>query len=307
VNPLDRPPVSTEALELARRCAIHIGTSSWKYEGWQGMIYNDHYPSKKSFQARCLKEYARHFPAVGVDATFYRFPTDRQMIDLAGLTPPEFKFGLKVTEEITVYKYPTHPRYGQRKGKQNPHFLDESLFTTNFLEPVKQLGSQLGPIIFQFGVLPRELIADGSFLSQLDEFLGQLPSGYAYATEIRNRQLLGSDYFSVLRNHGVAHVYSSWSWMPPLGEQLQLAESRTAQFFVMRLLTPPQVAYQDALETFFPYTHIQKPQLEMRNALVEHLNSAIQEEFPGYVFINNRLEGAAPLTIAQVLERVLGA
>ncbi|MEE9464085.1 MAG: DUF72 domain-containing protein, partial [Candidatus Neomarinimicrobiota bacterium] len=115
--PLDNSPVSPEALELARRSSIYVGTSSWKYEGWQGMIYNDHYPSKKSFQARCLKEYARYFPAVGVDATFYRFPTGRQMIELAGLTPPDFKFGLKVTEEITVYKYPTHPRYGQRKGK----------------------------------------------------------------------------------------------------------------------------------------------------------------------------------------------
>ncbi len=269
------------------------------------MLYHDHYPSKKSFQARCLREYAHYFPAVGVDSTFYRFPHPQLISDLAALTPAEFKFGLKATEEITVYKYPTHPRYGQRKGQLNPQFLNAQLFMDQFLKPVSALGTRLGPIIFQFGVLPKELVEDGSFLGRLDQFLSHLPPGHQYATEIRNRQLFGRSYFTLLRKHGVAHVYSSWSWMPPLGEQLQAPESRTADFFVMRLLTPPQVAYGDAVKTFFPYTHIQKPQLEMRNSLIQHLKSALQEDFPGYVFINNRLEGAAPLTIAQVLERVL--
>ena len=307
MTPAAQSPISSEALQLALRHKIYLGTSSWKYEGWQGMIYHDHYPSKKSFQARCLREYARYFPAVGVDSTFYRFPPPKMIAGLADLTPPDFKFGLKATEEITVYKYPTHPRYGRRGGQLNPQFLNGQLFVEKFLEPVSALGSKLGPIIFQFPVLPKELVDDGSFLGQLDEFLGRLPPGYQYATEIRNRQLFGPPYFTLLRRHGVAHVYSSWSWMPPLGEQLQAPDSRTAEFFVMRLLTPPQVVYGDAVEAFFPYTHIQKPQLEMRDSLVQYLNSAVQSEFPGYVFINNRLEGAAPLTIAQLLERVLAS
>ncbi len=317
------PALTDQALRLAADSGIYLGTSSWKYEGWQGLVYRDHYSSQKAFKRRCLAEYARSFPAVGVDATFYRFP-DRQLIEeLDSLTPPEFRFGLKVTEEITVYKYPLHPRYGIRKGEVNTNFLDNELFINNFLDVVSGLGAKLGPIIFQFGVLPRQTVANGTFLQRLDEFLSSLPrnrtvslaqSGnmtaglpepYRYAVEIRNRQLFNDDYFSVLKDHGVAHIHSSWSWMPQFHEQLAAEGSFTTDYFVMRLLTPPQVAYQDAVDTFYPYQRLQKPLPDVRDALVNLLNRAIRTNLPGYVFINNRLEGAAPLTIQEVLNRVL--
>lgn len=300
------PHITDRSIELAGQSHIYLGTSSWKYEGWQGLVYNHHYPSKKAFQQRCLTEYARYFPAVGVDSTFYQFPGERLVAGLDALTPDHFRFGLKATEEITVHTYPTHPRYGARKGQNNPNFLNGDLFTRQFVEVVDQLGAKLGPIILQFATLPKPIIEDGSFLRRLDDFLIQLPRGHRYATEIRNRQLLGDDYFAVLRKHGVAHVHSSWSWMPPLEEQLAHDKSFTADFFVMRLLTPPQLTYQDAVETFFPYSRVQHPLPELRTALIEHLKNAMQSGFPGYVFVNNRLEGAAPLTIAHILEQILG-
>ncbi len=300
------PPIIDRSIELAGQSKIYLGTSSWKYEGWQGLVYNQHYPSKKAFQQRCLTEYARHFPVVGVDSTFYQFPDERLVDGLDALTPDHFRFGLKATEEITVHTYPNHPRYGERKGETNPNFLNGELFARQFVEVVDQLGAKLGPIILQFGTLPKSIIEDGSFLRRLDDFLTQLPKGHRYASEVRNRQLLGDDYFDVLRRGGVAQVHSSWSWMPPLGEQLAQKKSFTADFFVMRLLTPPQLAYQDAVETFFPYTRVQHPLPDLRTALIEHLKDAIQRDFPGYVFVNNRLEGAAPLTIAHILEQVLG-
>ena len=298
--------VSDRAIRLAGQAGVYLGTSSWKYEGWQGLVYNDHYPSQKVFQRRCLSEYARHFPAVGIDATFYRFPGEQLIEELDALTPDNFRFGLKVTEEITVWKYPTHPRYGSRKGEDNPNFLDSPLFQSHFLDVVAGLGPKLGPIIFQFGTLPRTIIDDGTFLTRLEEFVQDLPKGYQYAFEIRNRQLFDEDYFSILQNYGVAHVHTSWSWMPPLPEQLTRDASFTAPYFVIRLLTPPQVAYQDAVEAFFPYQRIMKPLPGIRKAIISHLNRALKSNFPGYVFVNNRLEGAAPLTIEQVLDEVLG-
>ena len=300
------PPILDQAVKLAGQSQIYLGTSSWKYEGWQGLVYDDHYPSKKAFQQRCLAEYARHFPAVGIDSTFYQYPGERLMAELDALTPGHFRFGLKATEEITVHTYPNHPRYGQRKGHKNPHFLNGELFARQFVEVVDQLGAKLGPIILQFGALPDMIVADGSFLRQLDDFLAGLPEGYRYATEIRNPQLFADGYFEVLRRHGVAHVHTSWSWMPSLGDQLAQARSFTADFFVMRLLTPSQVAHRDAVENFFPYSRVQSPLPELRQALVGQLKEALQKSFPGFVFINNRLEGAAPLTIAHVLAQLLG-
>ena len=296
--------ISARANRLAEQAGIYLGTSSWKYEGWQGLVYHDHYPSDKAFQRRCLSEYARQFPSVGVDGTFYRFPGSRLMDDLEALTPPHFRFGLKVTDEITVHTYPTHPRYGSRKGRVNPEFLNGELFISAFLEVVRQLGAKLGPIMFQFGTLPKALIEDGSFLERLAGFLQGLPDGYQYGVEIRNRQLFGPAYFDILRQHGVAHVHSSWSWMPSLAEQLAPGESFTADFFVMRLLTAPLQAYGDAVASFAPYQRLQRPLPDARSALIDHLNRAMKSNFPGYVFVNNRLEGNAPLTIEQVLEAV---
>lgn len=297
--------ITDRATQLARRSGIYLGTSSWKYPGWQGLVYRRHYPSRKAFQRGCLREYALHFPAVGVDATFYRFPGEQMIAELAAQTPAHFRFGLKVTEDITVYTYPRHARYGSRKGQLNADFLNAELFVARFLDRVLPLGDKLGPIMFQFGTLPRQILADDTFLQRLDGFLAALPVGPHYAVEVRNRQLFNSAYFGVLRTHGIAHVHNSWSWMPSLPEQLAQKDSFSAPYFVMRLLTPPQMAYEDAVSLFSPYEQLQQPLDELRSALIDHLNRAMQTNFPGYVFVNNRLEGSAPLTIEQVLAAVL--
>lgn len=298
-------PLNDDAVRFAESAGIYVGTSSWRYDGWRGLVYNDHYPGKKSFHDRCLSEYARYFPTVGVDATFYRFPHSGLIDELAARTPDNFRFGLKVTEEITVVKWPAHARYGQRRGKENPNFLNSELFQNQFLALAEKLGSKLGPVMFQFGALPKELVASGEFLEKLDGFLGALPSGFQFATEIRNRDLFDTAYFDVLKQHSVAHVHSSWSWMPPLQEQLDKPASMTADFFVMRLLTPPQIAYQQAVESFHPYHAIQKPQTEVRGALLNFLNQALSIKQKGYVFVNNRLEGSSPLTIKYIMEQIL--
>lgn len=302
--PQPTPVLSDRALQLAADSGIYIGTSSWRYEGWRGLVYRDHYPSKKAFHQQCLGEFARHFPAVGVDATFYKFPEETLITELCARTPVQFKFGLKVTEEVTVLKWPTHKRYGKRGGQENPHFLDSERFIERFLAPASKLGGRLGPIMFQFGTLPNALVDSGEFLERLDGFLGDLPDDYQLATEIRNANLFGEQYFDILRNHGVAHVHSSWTWMPPLAEQLAQPASFTADHFVMRLLTPPQVAYQQAVEATYPYTAILQPQEDVREALVNFLKGALSKVQKGYVFVNNRLEGSSPLTIEHILKQI---
>jgi len=57
-------------------------------------------------------------------------------------------------------------------------------------------------------------------VAALDQFLGQLPKGWRYGVEIRNRNFLHSDYFAMLARHDAAHIFNSWSDMPPLAEQL---------------------------------------------------------------------------------------
>jgi uncharacterized protein YecE (DUF72 family) len=121
------------AASLAER-GIFIGTSSWKYPGWNGQLYDESRYlwrgkfAKSRFEKNCLGEYAEVFKTVCVDAAYYTFPSPKYLEGLAAQTPDGFQFGFKVTDEITVKKFPNLPRFGQRAGRPNEHFLERGGF-----------------------------------------------------------------------------------------------------------------------------------------------------------------------------------
>ena len=129
--------------ELASE-GIYVGTSSWKYEGWLGLIYSpEKYMRyfkegppkilKGRFEKTCLAEYAQTFKTECLDAGFYQFPSQQMLEGYLSQVPSDFRLSLKVTEDITVLRFPNLPRYGSRAGQANPHFLDSDLFIASFL------------------------------------------------------------------------------------------------------------------------------------------------------------------------------
>ncbi len=64
---------------------IFIGTSSWKYSGWLGTIYDQQrycYRGKFAetrFERDCLVEYSEVFKTVCVDAAYYQFPSAKYL------------------------------------------------------------------------------------------------------------------------------------------------------------------------------------------------------------------------------------
>jgi uncharacterized protein YecE (DUF72 family) len=113
---------------------VFIGTSSWKYPGWLGTVYEEQRylwrgkVSESRFEENCLAEYAQLFPTVCVDAAYYKFPDRDSLLKLAAQVPERFRFTFKVTDDVTVRKFPKLPRFGARGGQMNPHFLDAELF-----------------------------------------------------------------------------------------------------------------------------------------------------------------------------------
>jgi len=284
-----------------------FGTSSWAYEGWQGLVYHRTYP-KSRFSQDTLAEYAAYrmqgsplFSTVGIDHSFYRPASAKQLAHYAEQVPDEFRFCQKVWEEITVPAYANLPRYGAKAGKPNPRFLDIGAFRDLVLQPALEgLGQKLGPFIFEF---QRWGLDPAIFLQQLDRFLEQLPPGHAYATEVRNPAILSPRYHDILRAHAVAHVYNHWTAMPPLSEQHQkLTGTFTAPFTVLRLLTPLGLAYEKAVERYAPYDRIVQPQPRMRQETIALVRQAAAEGRSSYVLVNNRSEGCSPLTVQALLE-----
>jgi uncharacterized protein YecE (DUF72 family) len=304
----DRVRLSAKLAALASQ-NILIGTSSWKYEGWIGQIYSrNRYLargkfSQKRFQAECLSEYAATFPIVCGDFSFYQFPPESYWQRLFSSAPGSLQYAFKVPEEITINMHPRHPRYGDRAGAANPAFLDALLLRNVFLDLLEPYRDRIAVLIFEFGTFPRDCYRDVSeFVAALDPFLASLPDGFRYAVEIRNQEFLTPEYFASLHRHSVAHVFNAWTRMPELAEQMQLPDVYTADFTVARALLRRERPYEQAVAKFSPYSEVQDPNPEARQALRNLIAHARERHQPSYIFVNNRLEGNAPQTIEAVTD-----
>ena len=316
MNDLLSPPFPREELKVAvaalAREGIYIGTSSWKYEGWLGMLYTpERYMtrgrvSRAKFEKVCLAEFTEVFKTVCLDGGFYQFPTARMLEGIFAQAPDDFRLTIKVTEDITVLNFPSLPRYGKRAGQRNERFLDADLFIASFLGPLEPFRARTGTLIFEFSQFHEGDWKNlREFVEALDTFLGRLPKGWDYAVEVRNRGLLRAEYFEVLRRHDVAHTFNSWSRMPPVSEQMALEGSFTADFAAARFLLKPGRMYEEAVERFKPYREVKEPCLEAREAMLKLLTPTPRQAGRRYVYVNNRLEGCSLWTIYAVVSGLL--
>ncbi|HEU4685967.1 MAG TPA: DUF72 domain-containing protein [Nitrospira sp.] len=285
---------------MALSSLIRLGTSTWTYEGWKGDVYRKPYATGR-FKQDCLGEYARYeykgeplFRTVGFDHTFYGPPTAEQLAHYAAQLPPHFQACAKVWEEITIPVYPSGLRYRAKAGP-NPHFLDPDYFQAQVLPPFDQaFQAHAGPFILEF---QRSGLDPGLFLPKLDHFLGRLPRRYEYAVEVRNPAVLGPDYCAILERHGVSHVYNYLFGMPPLEHQHDRLERRfTAPFIMLRLLTPRDTRYHEAVKAYEPYDRLIRPLPDMRQSAARLITEAVDSGRRAYALVNNRTEGHAPGT-----------
>lgn len=302
----DQVPDLAEFERLGARIPplIRFGSSTWNYPGWRGLVYHQDY-GPKGAAAKMLREYASFplFRTVGIDSSFYGPPTEAVLRSYAEHLPPGFPCVSKVWSQLTVHTF-TKAQDPERAGKVNPDFLNPDLFVEEVYEPYQRHFSQnTGPFVFEFQTIAKSSrIGAERFATRLDEFFSALPREAQFAVEVRNDEFLTPMYFAVLREHGVAHVFNSWTRMPPIGHQLDLPGSITGSFMVARALLRPGRTYDEAVDAFAPYDRIREPNPKLRRDLVRLVETAVQTRIPAYILVNNRAEGSAPLTIAAIAE-----
>jgi uncharacterized protein YecE (DUF72 family) len=303
--------MTEELRALAARLPAHVrfGASSWNYPGWRGLVYHREYEGRGA-PARMLEEYAAFplFRTVGIDSSFYAPPAEAVLQAYAEHLPPEFPCVSKVWNQLTVQTF-SKAQDKARAGKVNPDFLNPDLFLEAVYDPYQRhFRGHAGPFVFEFQAIGRGsgLTAE-RFAERLDEFFDALPREGMYAVEIRNEEFLTPMYFAVLREHGVAHVFNSWTRMPPLGDQLDLPGAVSGPFILARALLQPGRTYDEAVDAFAPYDRIQDPSPPLRRDLVRLIETAVRTRIPAYLLVNNRAEGSAPLTVAEVLRMLPGA
>lgn len=293
-----RPPF--EPLQVFRLAAegIYLGTSSWKYRGWEGTIYQGGYATEAQFQRASLREYTALLPCVGVDFTYYAWPAADMMSYLVESTPESFRLCPKVTKRITMSSFPALPAYGKWAGQKNPEYLDASAFEDKFLQPLRALKGRVGLVQFELsGPEPEEL-------SQLERFFTRVPRDFPYAVEIRNPALVSADTYRLLIELGLSPAFSSWTRMPEPGEQWKAylaAGGGRENVPVLGLgVLRPGRAYEEAVQLFQPYKEIRDAYDEGRAQLAEIALWARGSGRKVYLLVSNRWEGAAPHTIGRI-------
>jgi uncharacterized protein YecE (DUF72 family) len=306
----DRERMKAKATALAAQ-GVFIGTSSWKYQGWLDQLYTPgryEYRGKVAatrFERDCLAEYAEVFKTACVDAAYYTFPRPDYLQMLAAQVPGDFRFGFKVTDAVTIKRYPNLARFGAKAGQANADFLNADLFARAFLKPCEQIRDKVGVLLFEFSrFYPADYEHGRDFVADLDAFLGALPQGWPYAIELRNKHWLAPDYFQCLARHRVTHVFNNWAAMLTVGEQMALSGSRTnPQLVAARFLLKPGRRYEEAVKAFDPYERVQEPNPEARaagQALIAE-GQAAGPDRKTFIYVNNRLEGNALGTIEAML------
>jgi len=304
----DRERMRERAASLAVQ-GVYLGKSNWKYEGWLGQLYTaDRYEyrgkvAKTRFERECLREYAEVFNTVCVDAAYYTFPNQLYMERMVGQVLEDFLFAFKVTDAIAIKNYPKLARFGDMAGKPNENFLNADLFVKAFLSPCEAVRASIGLLMFEFSRFWTTDFEHGrDFVANLDRFLGQLPKGWPYGVEMRNRNW--PDYFECLARHGVTHVYNSWEAMPSVGEQMAIPGSLTNPALVAaRFLLKPGRRYEEAVKTFQPFDKTKEVNEEARKAGAALIAEGTKpRERRTFVYVNNRLEGNALSTIQAMVD-----
>lgn len=157
---------------------LRAGTSGFAFKEWKGPFYPE-----KMKDAEMLSFYARRFPAVEINNTFYRLPKESVLVDWASQVEAPFTFAIKASQRITHF------------ARLKPECAETVAY---LLKNTASLGDRLGPVLFQ---LPPNLQKD---VDRLKDFLGRLPEERRFTVEFRHESWFDEDVFSALRERNVA-------------------------------------------------------------------------------------------------------
>jgi len=80
---------------------IRIGCAGWSYPDWKTVFYPESLDASEQ-----LKFYSKFFNFVEVNSTFYNLPSEETIKNWRTVTPDDFRFSVKLSQNITHKKLP---------------------------------------------------------------------------------------------------------------------------------------------------------------------------------------------------------
>lgn len=277
---------------------LRIGTCSWKYDSWRGIVY-----SAKS-KINYLEEYSAKYNTVEVDQWFWslfddivKLPEKSLVREYNDSVPEDFKFTIKVPNSITLTHY--YPGKSHSGLKPNPYFLNPDLFH-QFLSAMEPMGNKIGALMFQFEYLNKQKMDSPSeFLDRFESFIESIERVYNYAVELRNPTYLNKNYFELLTRHKLSHVILKGYFMPSLKEVFsKFKHLINYSPIILRLHGPDRKQIEDI--TGGDWSKIVLPKDDKIVLLPSIINFFLEKEMDVYINVNNHFEGSAPLTIEKI-------
>jgi uncharacterized protein YecE (DUF72 family) len=282
---------------------LRMGTSSWSFPGWQGIVYARR-RSAAVLSKDGLLEYVQHplLSTVGIDRSYYAPIPAADLAHYAASLTPGFLCCAKAPAAVTSQTLRDRGRH-----LPNPDFLSVERFERDLLEPLAtSFAGHAGPVLLQFAPTTHKRAADAqAFVERLDAFLERLPRAFSYAVELRDRWVLADSYRAVLARHGAAHVYNYWSAMPMPGAQARVVRPEDQPFVMIRLLLRPGTWYEEQRQVFAPFDRLVEPDDEMRRDVIDLIRRSVNAGRGVFLLVNNKAEGSSPLTIEALAERLV--
>jgi len=183
---------------------VHIGTSGWSYNHWDGVLYPPRTPS-----VRRLEVYVRRFDTVELNASFYRWPRPAAFAAWRARLPEGFLMPVKAARGLTHAK----------------RLRDPEVWIERMAAGWYELGDRRAVLLVQ--LRPDQQRDD----DRLRYFLAHLPPWLPVTVELRHPSWNDDAVFALLAARGAAYCVMSGAGLPCL---LQV----TAPFVYVRLHGP---------------------------------------------------------------------
>lgn len=159
------------------RC--YVGTSGWSFPHWKGILY----PEELS-PSDWLKYYSSNFNCVEVNSTFYRSFSASTYQKWANSVHEDFKFILKLPQEITHKK--------RLAGARNE--------ILGFLDGLSLIAGKVGLILMQLPPSYKVVLSD------FEESISLIREKFPLAVEFRNRYAFSEDVLDILVEYNCCFV-----------------------------------------------------------------------------------------------------
>lgn len=291
---------------------IRLGTSSWFFPGWRGLIYDAVHP-QVTLSRKGLAAYAEIplLRTVSLDRTFYAPISTADYVRYANQVPDEFSFVVKAP--AMVCDAVMRDEEG-RARVPNPHFLDAAIATREFIVPcLEGLRGKAGPLVFQISPLPRSLVEEMSLLvERLEAFFLALPRELGrqqpiYALELRNPELLTPRLMRMLAKAGVRYCVGLHDRMPEVERQetaLGVMDRDKPGPLIVRWNLHRGFLYQAARQRYEPFDKLVDEDGETRRSLARMAAASYRSGQKVWITANNKAEGCAPLSLLKLAEEI---